>query len=73
MPQFDFSTLFTVLFSLLICSFFYYSFIALNLMPEIISIAKFRVKSLLKENSSNLSNLFLPNLASYSKAVKIKH
>lgn len=41
-------------------------------MPEVISVAKFRVKKLFTDNSSNLNNLFLPNLFSYSRVVKIK-
>ena len=71
-PQFDFSTLSIVLFSSLISAFAYYSFLALKLLPEIITILKFRTKKLFKENSFDLKLVFLPNLFSYNLAVKRK-
>jgi hypothetical protein len=72
MPQFDFSTLLVVLFSSLISVGFYYSFIALNLLPEIICNLKFRIKKIYKKNNFNLSFIFLPNIFSYNKIVQLK-
>lgn len=72
MPQFDFSTLSVVLFSSLLSTAVYYSFIALRLLPDLITVLKFRTKKLFKENSSNLNSVFLPNLFSYDVIVKRK-
>ena len=72
MPQFDFSTLSVVLFSSLISAAVYYSFIALRLLPEIITVLKFRTKKLFKENSLSLNFVFLPNLFSYDVIVRRK-
>ena len=72
MPQFDFSTLSVVLFSSIISVSFYYSFLALNLLPEVISNLKFRIKKLYKKNALNLNFIFLPNLFSYNKIVQLK-
>ena len=71
-PQFDFSTLSTVLFSSVISAGVYYSFIALRLLPDVITTLKFRVKKIFKEKLSGLNMIFLPNLVSYNIAVKIK-
>jgi hypothetical protein len=71
-PQLDFSTLSTVLFSSLVSAVLYYSFIALQLLPDVITVLKFRTKKLFKENSLNLNLVFLPNLFSYDVAVKKK-
>jgi len=51
----------------------YYAFIALRLLPEIITVLKFRTKKLFKENSLNLNLVFLPNLFSYNVIVKRKN
>nr|YP_009495557.1 ATPase subunit 8 [Nitzschia sp. (in: diatoms)]AWQ64287.1 ATPase subunit 8 [Nitzschia sp. (in: diatoms)] len=72
MPQFDFSTLSVVLFSSLVSAAVYYAFISLRLLPEIITVLKFRTKKLFKENSSSLNSVFLPNLFSYDIIVKRK-
>lgn len=72
MPQFDFSTLLVVLFSSLISVGFYYSFIALNLLPEIICNLKFRIKKIYKKNNFSLSFIFLPNMYSYNRVVQLK-
>ena len=69
-PQLDFSTLSTVLFSSLVSAILYYSFIALQLLPDVITVLKFRSKRLFKENSLNLNLVFLPNLFSYDVAVQ---
>ena len=69
-PQLDFSTLSTVLFSSLVTAIVYYSFIALRLLPDVITVLKFRAKKLFKENSLNLNSVFLPNLFSYNTVVK---
>jgi len=50
----------------------YYAFIALRLLPEVITILKFRTKKLLTKNSSNLNLVFLPNLFSYDAIVQRK-
>jgi hypothetical protein len=71
-PQFDFSTLSIVLFSSLLSAVLYYAFISLRLLPEIITVLKFRTKKLFKENSLNLNLVFLPNLFSYDVIVKRK-
>lgn len=71
-PQLDFSTLSTVLFSSLVSAVLYYSFIALRLLPDVITVLKFRAKKLFKENSLNLDLVFLPNLFSYDVIVKKK-
>ncbi len=71
-PQFDFSTLSIVLFSSLLSAALYYAFISLRLLPEIITVLKFRTKKLFKENSLNLNLVFLPNLFSYDVIVKRK-
>ena len=71
-PQLDFSTLSTVLFSSLVSAVLYYSFIALRLLPDVITVLKFRAKKLFKENSLNLDLVFLPNLFSYDVIVKRK-
>ena len=49
-PQFDFTTLSVVLFSSLLSAVLYYVFISLRLLPEIITVLKFRTKKLFKEN-----------------------
>jgi hypothetical protein len=69
-PQFDFSTLSIVLFSSLVSACVYYSFISLQLLPEVITTFKFRVKKLLKNESVGLISISLPNLFSYSTVVK---
>lgn len=51
-------------------SILYYSFIALQLLPDVITVLKFRAKKLLKENSLDLNLIFLPNLFSYNVVVK---
>ena len=51
----------------------YYIFIALRLLPEIITVLKFRTKKLFKENSLNLNLVFLPNLFSYDIIVRRKN
>ena len=71
-PQLDFSTLSTVLFSSLVSAVLYYSFVALRLLPDVITVLKFRAKKLFKENSLNLDLVFLPNLFSYDVIVKKK-
>jgi hypothetical protein len=71
-PQFDFSTLSTVLFSSLVSASVYYAFVALQLLPEVITTLKFRVKKLFKENSLSLNLVFLPNLVSYNTVVQQK-
>lgn len=71
-PQFDFSTLSLVLFSSLVSAAVYYAFIALRLLPDIITVLKFRTKKLFKENALNLNLVFLPNLFSYDVIVKRK-
>ena len=50
--QFDFSTLFSVLIHFLISWYIFYSFIAVQLLPETVSLLKFRLKKL--KNSLNL-------------------
>jgi|TARA_B110001452_G_scaffold24125_1_gene19125 hypothetical protein len=70
MPQLDFSTLSSVLFNSLVIAVVYYSFIALQLLPDVITVLKFRSKRLFKENSLNLNLVFLPNLFSYDVAVQ---
>ena len=50
----------------------YYSFIALRLLPDVITVLKFRAKKLFKENSLNLDLVFLPNLFSYDVIVRRK-
>ena len=72
-PQFDFATLSVVLFSSLVSAAAYYGFIALRLLPGVITVLKFRTKKLFKENSSNLSLVYLPNLFSYDVIVKRKN
>ena len=72
MPQFDFSTLSVVLFSSVLSAAVYYAFIALRLLPDIITVLKFRTKKLFKENSLSLDLVFLPNLFSYDIIVRRK-
>jgi hypothetical protein len=72
MPQLDFTTLSTVLFSSLVSAVVYYSFIALRLLPDVLTVLKFRTKKLAKENSLNLNLVFLPNLFSYDVIVRKK-
>ena len=72
MPQFDFSTLSIVLFSSLLSASLYYAFLVLKILPEIITVLKFRTKKLFKENAFNLNLVFLPNIFSYNIAVKRK-
>lgn len=50
----------------------YYAFIALRLLPEIITVLKFRTKKLFKENSLTLNLVFFPNLFSYDIIVSRK-
>lgn len=71
MPQFDFSTISVVLFSFITSFSFYYSLVVLNLLPEIISNLKFRVKKHKKKNF-NLIYVFLPNVYNYSKIIQYK-
>lgn len=73
MPQFDFSTLSVVLFSSVLSAAVYYAFIALRLLPDIITVLKFRTKKLFKENSLSLDLVFLPNLFSYDIIVRRKN
>jgi hypothetical protein len=70
MPQLDFTTISTVLFSSLISAVVYYSFISLRLLPDVLTVLKFRTKKLSKENSLNLNLVFLPNLFSYDTIVR---
>lgn len=72
MPQFDFSTLSVVLFSSVLSAAVYYAFIALRLLPDVITVLKFRTKKLFKENSLSLDLVFLPNLFSYDIIVRRK-
>jgi hypothetical protein len=72
MPQFDFSTLSVVLFSSVLSAAVYYAFVALRLLPDIITVLKFRTKKLFKENSLSLDLVFLPNLFSYDTIVRRK-
>nr|AZP79226.1 ATPase subunit 8 [Nitzschia palea]BBC77932.1 ATP synthase F0 subunit 8 [Nitzschia palea] len=72
MPQFDFSTLSVVLFSSVLSAAVYYAFVALRLLPDIITVLKFRTKKLFKENSLSLDLVFLPNLFSYDVIVRRK-
>ena len=72
MPQFDFSTLSVVLFSSILSAVLYYAFISLRLLPEIITVLKFRTKKLFKTNSLTLDSVFIPNLFSYDVVVKRK-
>nr|QYB22887.1 ATPase subunit 8 [Nitzschia ovalis] len=71
-PQLDFSTLSVVLFSLLVSAVVYYSFFSVQLLPDVITVLKFRTKKLFKENSLNLNSVFLPNLFSYNVVVQKK-
>jgi hypothetical protein len=71
-PQFDFSTLSIVLFSSLISASLYYLFLALKILPEIVTVFKFRTKKLFKVNLTNLIYVFFPNLFIYNIAVKQK-
>ena len=71
-PQFDFSTLSIVLFSSLISAVFYYAFLVLKILPEVITVLKFRTKKLFKKNALNLNLVFLPNIFSYNLVVKNK-
>ena len=73
MPQFDFSTLSVVLFSSVLSAAVYYAFIALRLLPDVITVLKFRTKKLFKENSLSLDSVFLPNLFSYDVIVRRKN
>jgi len=73
MPQFDFSSLSVVLFSSLVSVGFYYSFLALNLLPEVIFNLKFRIKKFYRKNVLTLNTIFLPNLFSYNKIVQLKN
>jgi hypothetical protein len=73
MPQFDFSTLSVVLFSSVLSAAVYYAFVALRLLPDIITVLKFRTKKLFKENSLSLDLVFLPNLFSYDVIVRRKN
>jgi hypothetical protein len=50
----------------------YYAFVALQLLPEVITTLKFRVKKLFKDNSLSLNLVFLPNLVSYNTVVQQK-
>jgi hypothetical protein len=72
MPQFDFSTLSVVLFSSVLSAAVYYAFVALRLLPDVITVLKFRTKKLFKENSLSLDLVFLPNLFSYDIIVRRK-
>lgn len=73
MPQFDFSTLSVVLFSSVLSAAVYYAFIAVRLLPDVITVLKFRTKKLFKENSLSLDLVFLPNLFSYDIIVRRKN
>ena len=70
MPQFDFTTLFSVTASVGLCWAVYYSFFSVNLLSEIVMLAKFRTK-LSEQNSSNaLNNVSLPGVFLYKNLVK---
>jgi len=64
--------LFTVLLSSFVVLIAYYIFVVLQLLPEVITTLKFRVKKLFKKNSLNLNLVFLPNLVSYNKVLQQK-
>ena len=70
MPQLDFSTLSSVLFNSLLIATIYYSFVALQLLPDIITVFKFRYKKLLKKNLLSLDLIFLPNFFSYNNVIQ---
>ena len=52
--QFDFSALLSVLITFLISWYIFYSFIALKLLPEVVTILKFRFKKLKNSLTLNL-------------------
>ena len=66
--SFELRSKLTLLFSVVM----YYAFISLQLLPEVITTLKFRVKKLLQEDSLNFNLVFLPNIFSYSLIVKKK-
>lgn len=71
-PQFDFSTISIVLFSSLLSMCLYYFFLALKLLPELITVFKFRAKKQCLINLLSLVRVFLPSTFVYRIIVKLK-
>lgn len=71
-PQFDFSTISIVLFSSLVSICLYYFFLALKLLPELITVFKFRTKKQCVVKLLALIRVFLPSTFAYSIIVKLK-
>ncbi len=71
-PQFDFSTLSIVLFSSLISVCLYYFFLALKILPELITVFKFRTKKHYLVSLLFFMDVFFPGLFLYNVVVKRK-
>ena len=71
MPQFDFTTLFSVTISVAICWSVYYSFFSVNLLSEIVVLSKFRTKLSETGVNSSIKNLSLPSVFIYKSIVKV--
>lgn len=70
MPQFDFTTIFSVIASVGLCWGVYYSFFSINLLSEVAILNKFRNK-LYKQNTFNkIKNVVLPSIFLYKVLVK---
>ena len=70
MPQFDFTTIFSVTFSAAIGWAIYYSFFSIKLLSEVTILSKFRTK-LSEVGTESLKNLELPVIFIYKKLIKI--
>ena len=70
MPQFDYTTLFSVTASVGLCWAVYYSFFSITLLSEIIILAKFRTKLSEQSFASNLNNVSLPGIFLYKNLIK---
>lgn len=70
MPQFDFTTLFSVTFSFFIFWVTYYSFFSISLFSEVLVISKFRSKVNHQGSKIILKDLYAPILFLYKGLVK---
>jgi hypothetical protein len=71
-PQFDFSTISIVLFSSLFSACLYYSFLALKILPELVTVFKFRTKKQCLISLFFLIRVFFPVIFVYSAVIKLR-
>ena len=69
MPQFDFTTLFSVTVSVGLCWAVYYSFFSITLLSDIVVLTKFRGKVYAQNLQKSLKGVVLPSIFLYKSLV----